>query len=117
MKKQLETCVFITLQLIELAKTVNHVDRDTVIFQIEELMQKREEILPTIQGPFSPQENKIGKQILKLNKELDPLLANIRIHIKKDLNQLEQKRASATRYSNPYASMQEFDGAFYDKRK
>ncbi|CAM4137043.1 hypothetical protein [Lederbergia lenta] len=117
MKKQLETCVLISEQLLEQAKTVNDQERDEQIKRIEELLQQREEVLPHIHGPFTPEEMTIGKHLLQINIELDALLTNIQMTIQKDMNQLEKKKTSATRYANPYASMQELDGAFYDKRK
>lgn len=115
--KSLERCVIITLELIELAKMADKSDRDQTIHRIEELLNQREELLPHIKGPFSPEESIAGKRLMQLNEELDVLLATFRAYIQKDMNELEQKKASATRYVNPYASVQEHDGVFYDKRQ
>lgn len=107
----------VTEKLIHLAKSVQASDREAVIDEIEVLLDQREHLLLLIRGPYSSADQALGKKLLKLNKELEVHLGNVRMLIQKDLNELEQKKTSAERYANPYAATQQIDGMFYDKRK
>ena len=113
----LDECLAVTERLIELTQTIDQQQRDEVIVEIEELLSRREELIPLIKGPFSPNEKELVKQLLGYSNQLPIQLGKIRRQIQLDINQLDQKKISAARYTNPYATMQQLDGAFYDKRK
>ena len=112
----LDECMVVTRRLIELTQSVDE-RRDEVIAEIEELLSRRESLLPMIKGPFTPNEKELVRHLLGYSNQLPIQLGKIQRQIQLDINQLDQKKISAARYTNPYAKMQQLDGAFYDKRK
>lgn len=105
----------VTNQLIELLQQ-DKLDRDVRIEKIQYLLDQREEVLKSIQPPFSQQEKELGKQLVKLNQQVDQLLQKQKQEIQQDLKQLHLKKESNQKYTNPYESLS-IDGVFYDKRK
>jgi len=112
-----EKCVQLTEKLLQLSGSSSENNRDTVIEEIDALLNQREALLPLIKGPFSPEEQILGKKLLQQNKELALHLSEFKMHIQRDINELEHKKTTADRYSNPYAATEQLDGMFYDKRK
>ncbi|MBD8004651.1 flagellar protein FliT [Bacillus norwichensis] len=111
-----QECLAITKGLVDRVNNMGEVKREKIIGQVEEMLAKREELLPKIQPPFSSQERAAGKELLELNKELAFLLKELNKHIIRDLNAVDLKKTSAARYTNPYTKVQT-DGVFYDKRQ
>ncbi|GIN89246.1 hypothetical protein J6TS1_11820 [Siminovitchia terrae] len=111
-----QECLAITKKLVEKVNSMDEANREKTIGQVEELLAKREELLPEIRPPFSSQEKAAGKELLELNKELAFLLEELNKHIIRDLNAVDLKKTSAARYTNPYMKVQN-DGVFYDKRQ
>ena len=90
-------------------------DRDVRIDKIQTFLDKREELIKSIQPPFSNQDQEIGSHILKLNQEVDKLLQIQKLEILQDLKQLHIQKETNQKYTNPYESLS-IDGVFYDKR-
>ncbi|MBS4174145.1 flagellar protein FliT [Bacillus sp. FJAT-49736] len=110
-----EACYVLTEELITVLKKVTSDSRDKTIESMQELLAKREQLLPLIKPPFSEQEALVGKKLIVQQQELDRLLLNIKQDIQKDMNGLTKKKSSMKRYINPYENMQT-DGFFLDKR-
>ena len=91
-------------------------DRDVQIEKIQDLLDQREELLKSIQPPFSQQEQELGKQLVELNQQVEQLLQKQKLEIQQDLKQLHTQKKSNQKYTNPYESLA-IDGIFYDKRK
>lgn len=113
----LEKCIAITEKLIQLAKSVNEEERESVIQQINDLLEQRSLLFPLIEAPYSSEETVAGKKLLSLNSEMEKQLKNMQNQIQKDISELSLKKKSAERYTNPYAATTHLDGMFYDKRK
>lgn len=92
------------------------IDRDEKTDQVERVLEKRTELIKDIQGPYSDEEKELGKQLLKLEETLASLLAKEKLEIQKDIKDLKMKKASNTKYVNPYQNLST-DGMFYDKKK
>ena len=103
-----------TQQLIELLQQ-NHLDRDVRIERIQSLLDQREELLKSIQPPFTQQEKELGKQLVELDQSVNQLLQKQKREIQQDLKRLHMKKESNQKYTNPYESMP-VDGLFYDKQ-
>jgi flagellar protein FliT len=110
-----QLCYDLTNDLLQLVQSFNEENRDDVINQIEELLEKRQDILQQIKPPFSNEENALGQEIVKMNRTLDTKLILISNEVQRDMNGLNKKKVSAKKYTNPYESVN-FDGMFYDKR-
>lgn len=105
----------ITKQLLDLLKQDTQ-DRDEQIEKVQDLLDQRDELLKSIQPPFSQAEQVLGKQVVALNQQVDDLLAKQKINIQQDIKQLSIQKETNHKYTNPYESLA-VDGVFYDKRK
>ncbi len=56
-------------------------DRDVQIEKIQNLLDQREELLKSIQPPFSQQEQELGKQLVELNQQVEHLLQKQKLEI------------------------------------
>ena len=77
----------VTMELIETLQQEN--DRDERIDKIQSLLDQREELLKSIQPPFSPQEKELGKQLVELDQQVKRLMAETKIDIMQDLKSPE----------------------------
>ncbi|WP_433744766.1 flagellar protein FliT [Falsibacillus pallidus] len=108
-------CFAVTKKLYDLTQKDLDASREETIAEVEKLLLERESLLPEVVPPFSPEEEKMGKQMLVWNEAISEKLLLIKRLINKDINGLEKKKTTAKRYTNPYENMN-FDGMFYDKR-
>ena len=106
----------LTIQIIELMENSGEQDRDSKIEKIEGMLQKREALMVEIKPPFSSEENELGKKIIELNKKLEGLMETEKVLIQKDIKDLNIKKQSNKKYTNPYQSLST-DGMFYDRKK
>ena len=90
-------------------------ERDSKIESIESLLNQRELLLSSITPPYSLEEQRLGKEIVLWNKQIDQKLIGLKIDIKRDMNGVSKTKTTVQRYTNPYEAMQT-DGMFYDKR-
>jgi flagellar protein FliT len=109
-------CYTITKQLKEAFEQVTDENRESTIEEVESLLEKRQSVLGTIKPPYTQDEQKLGKQMIAWNHQIDRQLSQLRLEIKRDMNGLTKKKTSVQKYSNPYESLQ-YDGMFYDKKK
>ncbi|WP_046174404.1 flagellar protein FliT [Domibacillus indicus] len=107
-------CHRMTKRLLDLLEAANQ-DRDSQIEQAEKLLDERGEILPRIQPPFTEEEQQLGREINLMNQEIETRLQKLSQSVKEDLREINVKKQSMDKYSNPYESLQT-DGVFYDKR-
>lgn len=107
-------CHKMTKRLLDLLEAAGQ-DRDSQIEQAEELLDQRGEILPGIQPPFTAEEHQLGREINLMNQEIEAHLQKLSRLVKEDLREINVKKQSMDKYSNPYESLQT-DGVFYDKR-
>ena len=106
----------VTKQLVQMLEATTVNDRDERIEKINQLLNKREELLPLIKQPATEEDKQVAKEILLLNQKLMTLLEKEKLEIKKDINSLNHRKESTKKYVNPYESLQT-DGMYYDKRK
>ncbi|MGE6257356.1 flagellar protein FliT [Heyndrickxia sporothermodurans] len=111
-----QECYNLTEKLVTDLQLESEKERDVLIAEVTEILEKREQLLPLIKPPFSNEEMLLGTKLVELNKILHLLLNKEKQHIQKDINGLSKKKISMNKYINPYQSMQT-DGYFYDKRK
>ena len=110
-------CLEMTEQLVDAARNAWDDNREGPIGEIENLLEERERLLPAIKPPFTSEEMAAGRRLIELNSQLDCLLSDRKKEIQIDMRQTSRTAASAHRYANPYESVQQIDGIFYDKRK
>ncbi|WP_096202439.1 flagellar protein [Bacillus sp. FJAT-45350] len=93
-------------------------ERDVYIEKINDLLDQREVSLKKIgdSSNLSTSEIKLGEEVLKLNKEINPKLAFLRNQIRIDISALKAKKEKGQKYENPYEG-RTVDGIFFDKRE
>lgn len=108
----------VTTELYKLLKQLPlEKEREAFIEQITTLLKKRETFIHELTSPYSDEEMKLGKEIIKMNIFIDAQLKNMQQFIKQDIQNVKKKKQSQKRYINPYQSVATYDGTFYDKRK
>lgn len=112
----IQECYNLTHEIIDILRARDENNRDDVIQKVEDFLEQREQLLESIKGPYSDEDQILGEQLVLLGKQLDVLLMNVKQEIQKDINKHNQKKKSVNQYANPYATLQN-DGYFYDKRK
>lgn len=103
-----------TRELIDLLRTDN-LDRDEKLQMVEELLNKRDDLITLIKPPYSQEDKEIGRQLLQLERVLSKLLDHEKVLIQKDMKELTVKKGTTNKYANPYDSLA-IDGIYYDKR-
>lgn len=107
----------VTVELIGLLRNKEGVtDRDSLIQQVEVQLNKRQEFQNEMNPPFNEEDKQLAKKIMELTPELNLLLQKVKMDTLKDIKSLQEKKKTASKYSNPYEAL-ETDGVFYDKRK
>jgi flagellar protein FliT len=106
-----------TTEMIRYLEEKKEEDREKRIAEINRLLEKRQQFLDQIEKPLSGGEQALAKQTMQLNEKLDALLQKEKQHIQMDINQLKVTKKTNRQYINPYASLQNTGGSFFDKRK
>ncbi len=91
-------------------------ERDQRIEYIQIALDKRQKLIEQMKPPYSEEEEKIGKQCIDIEKEIQGLLQSEKVLIQKDIVSFSKRKQTRERYVNPYKSLN-YDGMFYDKRK
>lgn len=99
-----------------LSEPVNQEARDEVIEKITGLLDEREELISSVKPPFTEEEHKLGAEIVRMNQFIDGKLDVIKKEIQQDIANQKKRKASTTKYINPYQSAPA-DGMFFDKKK
>ncbi|WP_096226161.1 flagellar protein FliT [Geobacillus sp. FJAT-46040] len=92
-------------------------EREARLVQVDELLRRREEWLRELRPPYSEEEQRLGREVVAWNREIEARLRQVRDEIGSDLRITEAKRQANARYVHPYEQPLSFDGMFYDKRR
>jgi flagellar protein FliT len=91
--------------------------RDEKIAAIERLLAQRDELLQDLRPPYSGEEQRLGRQIVQWNQEIEEHLRELKRQIQRDLAMVREKRRANAHYTNPYEQSLVMDGMFYDKKR
>jgi flagellar protein FliT len=91
--------------------------REETIEAIERLLGERDKLLRELRPPYSEEEQRLGRQIVQWNQEIDARLRELKRQIQRDLTMIRQKRIANNHYMNPYEQPLVMDGMFYDKKR
>ncbi|OZU88793.1 flagellar protein FliT [Virgibacillus indicus] len=108
----------ITIQLKKtLVQEITAKDREAVIEQVNELIDKRSIHLQHVNPPFTEEEKVLGKELVVLNEEIQTKMLQLFNDLKSEMKQIKKQRKSNMSYTNPYKSVQTLDGMFMDRKK
>ncbi|WP_277586020.1 hypothetical protein [Psychrobacillus antarcticus] len=105
-----------TEMLITILDVHDEDKRDTVIVQVDRLLDERETLKSTIQAPFTDAELAFGQELLPLEKIMTKKLEHFTQTIRFDITDQQKKKVSLHAYMDPYNQVFR-DGTFYDKKK
>ncbi|MFB5166843.1 flagellar protein FliT [Parageobacillus toebii] len=91
--------------------------REETIETIERLLAQRDELLRELRPPYSGEEQRLGRQIVQWNQEIEEHLRELKRQIQRDFAMVREKRRANTHYTNPYEQSLAMDGMFYDKKR
>lgn len=104
-----------SLLLISLAKETDEEKRDEVIAQIEKILDERDVLQSQIAQPFSAEEEALGAELIRLEKDVQNALHQFTNGIRSNITQAQAKKENMNSYINPYAKMSQ-DGAYFDSK-
>lgn len=92
-------------------------NREQIVSQINDLVEKRGKLLQQITPPFSIEEQQLGKKVLELNNFIQKQMDHLFTELKEEMKQINRRKKSNQSYENPYKSIQSVDGMFLDQKK
>lgn len=108
----------LTVELYELLQgEITSDNREKIIKEINVLIEQREELMQNITPPFSKTENKLGKKVIIMNKEIESKLEHVFSQLKTEMKQVQKQKKSNRTYINPYGPIQTIDGMYVDSKK
>ncbi|MCF6410157.1 hypothetical protein [Pseudalkalibacillus salsuginis] len=84
--------------------------------ELNEYIEYRQKLIERLTGNYNKEEKELGKQLVEINKLIQPYLDKQLQEIKAQLMKIRTKRTNNTKYANPYQG-NSADGMFFDKRK
>ncbi|MFF2457991.1 flagellar protein FliT [Peribacillus simplex] len=105
----------LTAELLAVLEDRTITERDDKIERVTKLIDRREGLLSQINPPFTGEEQQLGRAVLLLNQQVDHLLKLQKQEIQRDIQEINKKKRSSNKYTNPYEGLS-VDGMFYDKR-
>ncbi|WP_458353896.1 flagellar protein FliT [Peribacillus frigoritolerans] len=105
----------LTAELLAVLEDRTITERDVKIERVTKLLDQRDGLLSQIKPPFTGEEQQLGRAVLLLNQQVDHLLKLQKQEIQRDIQDINKKKKSSNKYTNPYESLS-VDGMFYDKR-
>ncbi|WP_152655243.1 flagellar protein FliT [Oceanobacillus sp. CFH 90083] len=100
-----------------LSQDIGSHNREEVIGIFQEKMEERGQLLESIAPPYTEEEDKLGKSVVRMNQEIEKKMQYLFLALKNEMRQVQQQKKSTTSYSNPYKNIQSMDGMFLDQKK
>jgi len=115
---QVQTLHEVTSELYDLVHIPPSSDeREEVIEKVNELLDQREKLLDGMEGPYSDDEKRLGKEILHMNETIQVQVQSLMKQVKMDMANVKKQKTTNQKYTNPYQNLNNFDGMFLDKKK
>jgi len=115
---RLDALYEVTMKLYHLLnEPVPAKDRETVIKQVNELIEQRGNLLQDIIPPFTEKEKKIGEEIVLFNEHIQKQMHVLFNELKGEMKQVKKQKKSNRTYTNPYKKIGSVDGMFMDSKK
>ncbi|WP_099159883.1 flagellar protein FliT [Virgibacillus ndiopensis] len=115
---RLDSLYQVTKQLEEiLDHDVSPGNREQVIGEINELTEKRGDLLKKVMPPFNDTEKLTGEKLVEMNNKIQQKMNSLFVELKQEMKQIKQQKKSNKTYTNPYENVKTIDGMFMDSRK
>ncbi|MDQ0352892.1 flagellar protein FliT [Alkalibacillus filiformis] len=113
---QVKALYTLTKQMLDRFKQAEQVEREQLINEFDEFVQKRGQVIEQLSGEYTEEEKRIGEETLKIDRELQQLADQYMKNFQKDFASFKKKQVTNKKYINPYQNLQGNDGSFIDKR-
>ncbi|MCM3714647.1 flagellar protein [Halalkalibacter oceani] len=91
-------------------------EREAFLAELDQRLDEREKLIAQVdRSSLNEAEQKLGAELIKLNKRLMNRLEQLKQEIRMNLTELQTKKATNRKYENPYEGPGS-DGIFFDKR-
>ncbi|WP_164668089.1 flagellar protein FliT [Virgibacillus doumboii] len=105
----------------ELEKVLNEKvhakDRDSMIEQVNDLVEQRGQLLNKTSPPFTEAEKQLGKELVHLNENIQVKMNALFDDLKVEMKQVKKQKKSNRTYLNPYEDVKSLDGMYLDSKK
>lgn len=92
-------------------------NREEKTTALNELLEKRADILQTITPPYTEKEQEIGKKLLLTDAEIQGKLGTIFLDLKMEMRTVKKQKTLNKQYTDPYSNVASNDGSYWDKKK
>ncbi|SFA88351.1 flagellar protein FliT [Lentibacillus halodurans] len=114
---QLQGLMDVTKQLEKtLDQQVHAKNRDEVMEQVNDLLEKRGKLLTQISPPFTENERRLGEKTATLNEKIQRKMNGLFDELKLEMKQMKKQKKSNRSYINPYEHVKTADGMFMDSK-
>ncbi|WP_188454132.1 flagellar protein FliT [Virgibacillus oceani] len=115
---RLDSVYQITKQLEALlVQTISSKNRETVIGEINILIEKRGKLIKNATPPFNDDEKQTGEKLVEMNNAIQQKMDTLFAELKLEMKQIKRQKKSNKTYINPYEKVNTIDGMFMDSRK
>ena len=115
MQSTLQNFYELTEQLVQLSRIQPSRVTDEQYDEINELLEKRQQLMIDLQKPSNNEEQQMVNRLLEDSEELNRNLVGIKKHIQNNIQNLKKKKVSNKQYLG-YNTIGA-DSYFYDKKK
>ncbi|QHS23279.1 flagellar protein FliT [Virgibacillus sp. MSP4-1] len=91
-------------------------DQESLMESLTEFLNKRETFMNQIKPPYTDEEKKLGKEIVRMDREIEDSFQEQFTQLKGSMKQIQSQKRNNQKYINPYQNVSTVDGMFFDKR-
>ena len=106
----------VTETLLKLTQQTEETQRDETIASIEKCLDVRDQIQSQITGPFTPEEEKFGTELVEMEENIQQKLVSFISQIRMNIFETKSKKSNMKNYVTPYSKVMR-DGTFYDTKQ
>ena len=106
----------VTEKLLTLTSQTSEEQREETITKINKSLDDRDKLQSHISPPFTPEEDVYGKELIKLEADVQKKLELFRNQIRLAISETQSKKGTMKNYINPYSNVAR-DGTFYDTKQ
>lgn len=114
----LEALFIITKELENtLNQTVTPKNRESMIEQINNLIEQRGSLMDDLKPPFTEEEKIMGKKLVIMNEAIQTGMSEVLNGLKVEIKELKKQKNTNRNYINPYKDVRTVEGVFMDSKK
>jgi len=102
--------------LLKLTQQTEEAKRDETIASIEKCLDIRDKLQSQITGPFTTEEEVLGKELIEMENSIQKKLAVFSKQIRMNIYEAKSKKSNMKNYVTPYSNVMR-DGTFYDTKQ